>query len=353
MPKYSIITPMYNSFDLMDRYFKSLINQTYKDFEVIIVDDCSTDDSYEKLKEYSAMSDLDMHIFQTERNAGPGNARNIGMDAAQGEWITFIDNDDWVDTDLLERIDSITAGYDVHCVIYDYYIQQGDNRSIAHSMYYGQTGKASMSECMISVRNHTFGKFYKLIDCMKANIRFPNLRRCEDVAFVARAIDACGSAYYLSEPMYYYRQRGNSLSNNTTLDESDMINAFRILEDNLGEKYPKELKEKSVTDLLYGVVLLMCKAGKPSGEIKEYINNYTEHYPEWWKCKIIRYLGKSKCIFLLMVKHKKIGILKMISFAHSKIIRRGGVNLYNRSVYPIIIHVEYVRCSQVIGGTVA
>lgn len=324
MPKYSIITPMFNSFDLMDRYFKSLVDQTYKDFEVIIIDDCSTDGSYEKLKEYSAASDLDLHVFQTEQNAGPGNARNIGMDAAQGEWITFIDNDDWVDADLLERVDSVITAHDVHCVIYDYYIQRGDNRSIAHSMYYGQTGKVSMSECMISVRNHTIGKFYKLTDCMKANIRFPNLRRCEDVAFVARAIDACGSAYYLSEPMYYYWQRGNSLSNNTTLDESDMIKAFRVLEDNLGEKYPEELKEKSVTDLLYGVVLLMCKAGKSSEEIKEYINNYTEKYPEWWKCKIIGHLGKGKRIFLQMVKHKRVEILKIISLAHSKIIRGGG-----------------------------
>lgn len=320
MPKYSIITPVYNSFDLMDRYFKSLTDQTYKDFEVIVVDDCSTDGSYEKLEKYSVASDLDLHIFQTEKNAGPGNARNIGMDVAKGEWITFIDNDDWVDTDLLERVDSIITAHDVHCVIYDYYIQRENKRTTARSMYFGQTGEISLSDCIKYARNHTIGKFYKLTDCKKANIRFPNLRKCEDVAFVVRAIDACGSAYYLSKPMYYYWQRGNSLSNNTSLDESDMIKAFRILEDNLGEKYPKELKEKSVTDLLYGVVLLMCKSGKSNEIIKEYINNYTEKHPEWWKCKIIGHLGKSKYIFLQMVKHKNVRILKMISFAHSKII---------------------------------
>lgn len=323
MPKYSIITPVYNSFDLMERYFKSLIAQTYKDFEVIIVDDCSTDDSYKKLKEYSETSDLNLRILKTEQNSGPGNARNIGMDAASGEWITFIDNDDWVATNLLERLNSIIAVHDVNCVIYDYYIQRKNKRTITQSMYYGQTGEVSLSDCIKYTRNHTFSKFYKLTECRNANIRYPNLRRCEDVAFVARAIDACGSAYYLSEPMYYYWQRGNSLSNNTGLDESDMIQAFQILEDNLGEKYPEELKEKSVTDLLYGVVLLMCKARKSNEEIKKYINNYTEKYPEWWKCNIIKHLGISKNIFLQMVKHKKVGILKMISLAHSKIILGG------------------------------
>ena len=66
MVKYTIITPQFNSFDLMDKYFDSLLNQTIKDFEVIIVDDCSTDGSWKKLQEYVKHSPLHIKLLQSE-----------------------------------------------------------------------------------------------------------------------------------------------------------------------------------------------------------------------------------------------------------------------------------------------
>lgn len=84
MPKYSVITPMYKSFNLMEKYFNSLEGQTYKDFEVVIVDDCSPNDAYDCVLAYSKTSRLDIRVFKTEKNGGPGIARNIGMENARG-----------------------------------------------------------------------------------------------------------------------------------------------------------------------------------------------------------------------------------------------------------------------------
>lgn len=319
-PKYSIVTPMYNSFGLMKRYFESLENQTYKDFEVILIDDFSTDGSYEKACKYAMKTPIQMTVLRTGKNMGPGNARNMGMDAARGEWLTFIDNDDWVDTNLLKKINEIIESQNVNCVVYDYYTTNGKENKVARSMYSGENGPVSLSKCMISVRNHTIGKFYKLSNCRKKNIRFPELKRCEDVAFVCRAIAACGSVYYLNEPMYYYYQRRNSLSNNTKLDETDMIKAFGILEETLGEKYPEELREKSVPDLLYGVLLMMCKAGKSNREIKEYIDFYERKYPQWWKCGSVKRLGKAKQVFLMAARYRNIWALNELAKIHRRMI---------------------------------
>lgn len=321
-PKYSIVTPMYNNFSLMQKYFTSLSRQTYKNFEVIIIDDCSTDDSYKELCEYRETSPLTIRIFRTEKNGGPGIARNIGMDAARGEWITFIDNDDWVDIRLFEKVEDVLKENDVNSVIYDYYITNGKEHKIARSLYYGESGAISISKCMICVRNHTIGKFYKLSNCREKNIRYPELRRCEDVAFVIRAIDACGSAYYLNEPLYYYYQRSTSLSNNTMLDEADMVKAFKILEDELGSKYPREIKEKSVTDILYGSLLMMCKSGKSKKEIIAYIDGYEKQYPAWEKCEIIKHLGKAKRLFLKMAKKRIVSGMKMLTSIHSFMIKK-------------------------------
>lgn len=322
MAKYSIITPQFNSFELMDKYFDSLLNQTLKDFEVVIVDDCSTDGSWKKLQEYVRQSPLQITLLQAEKNSGPGNARNMGIEAAKGEWITFVDNDDWVARDLLEKIDAVIKKEKVNCVIYDYYAWLDGNTSISRSMYINKRGKKSVSDCMISVRNHTFGKFYKLSECQ--HVRFPKIRRCEDVAYVCQAIAACGNAYYLNEPLYFYRQRPTSLSNNAKMDHSDMVNAFAILEDKFLKKYPLEMKNKSVTDILYGALLMMCKSGKDNTTILNYIKEYEKKYPEWWKCEIIKYLGKPKIAFLKCAQWHFVPGIKLIAYLHSQMIKKGA-----------------------------
>ena len=322
MIKYSIITPQFNSFDLMGEYFKSLESQKFKDFEVIIVDDCSTDGSYEKLKDYVDKSKLNIKLFQSEKNLGPGNARNIGLDHAHGEWITFVDNDDWVDSAFLEDVDRVINENDVNAIIYDYYGSLDGKLSLNHSMYIPIEGEKTASECVISLRNHTIGKFYKYSCCN--NLRYPKIRRCEDVAYVTQAIVMCEKAYYLMKPLYYYRQRPTSLSNQKNLDEREMIEAFGILEKNIGNKYRKELDEKAVTDLLYGVVLMMCKAGKSSKEIRDYIINFENKHRNWHKAKIIKYLGLPKRLFLTCVKYRFILGVRGISYIHTKMISKGS-----------------------------
>lgn len=318
MSKYTIITPMYNSFNLMTNYFESLVNQTIKDFDVVIVDDCSTDESYNLAIKYVSQLPFPVLVLKTERNLGPGNARNVGLDNAKGEWVAFVDNDDWIDAQLLEKVDKVLRKYPVDCVIYDYYIKRDDSKRACKSMYAGEEGIVSMSQCMSYVRNHSIGKFYKKNKIR--DIRFPILRRCEDVAFVCPAVDACGSAYYLAEPLYYYYQRKTSLSNNIRMDESDLINAFAIVENKLYDRYPKEVQEKSVPDLLYGVLLMMCKSKKHRKEIISYIQEYEKKYPDWYKCKIISHLGTAKRLFLQSARMHVCFPMKVYSKLHEALL---------------------------------
>lgn len=322
MTKYSIITPQYNSFELMDYYFKSLENQTLKDFEVIIVDDCSTDGSFEKLKEKISNTSISIKLYKTRKNSGPGAARNIGIENASGEWITFVDNDDWIEENFLERVDKVIEQEKVNCVIFDYYTWLDGKTDIARSMYINKPGKKSVSDCMIAVRNHTVGKLYKTSECR--NIRFPNIRRCEDVAYVMQAIAACGDAYYFNEPLYYYRQRPTSLSNNSKMDHTEMVKAFAILEEKFLVSYPLEMKNKSVSDILYGGLLMMCKAGKGKKTIISYIKEYEKKYPNWWECEIIEYLGLAKKVFLKCAKLHFVLGMRVIAHVHSIMIKKGA-----------------------------
>ena len=283
MPKFSIITPSYNSWQCMERYWKSLEGQTYKDFEVIIVDDCSKDDTFKKIQEYANKSKIKINALQNSKNHGPGYSRNRGMKEATGEWLTFIDSDDWIDEHLLEKIVGVLEqdNHSINCFVYDYNIVRGKEITPSSSVYGNiRGGLLQTTTCIAKVRNHTFGKFYRT-DLVK-RVGFPELKRCEDVAFVCQAIDACcmdgnvqtGCTFYIKEALYYYDQRPGSLSNAKSLDATDMVTAYKIIREKLGEKYPNEILSKSVPDLLYGGTLMMCKAGKTNHDIREFIRDY-------------------------------------------------------------------------------
>lgn len=319
--KFSVITPMYNSFDLMKEYFKSMLDQTYKNFELIIIDDCSNDRSFEKLIEYQKNSNLDIHVLRTNKNEGPGNARNLGIEAARGEWVTFIDNDDWVKNTFFEEIDTIIDQNNVNCIIYDLFLKTNKKENIINSMYKGENGKVKLQDAMMYTRNHTVGKFYRKICIENKKVRFPKLRRCEDVAFVCQAIEACRSVYYYKKPLYYYYQREKSLSNNYKMDESDMKKAFNILEKTLGTQYPIVIEGKSITDLFYGGVLMMCKAHVSDKKIKKYISDYKTKFPEWKKSRMIQELGISKKVFLGLANMNQIKALKLLTMIHSRLIK--------------------------------
>lgn len=98
-PVVSIIVPVYNAKKTLKRCINSIINQSYKDWELLLVDDGSTDDSSIICDEY-AQQDRRIRVFH-KQNGGVSSARNVGLDNAIGEWVTFIDSDDWIEKRML------------------------------------------------------------------------------------------------------------------------------------------------------------------------------------------------------------------------------------------------------------
>ena len=102
MPKYSIISPVYNTSEYLEQFIKSVLCQSYSDFELILVDDGSTDNSLDICNRY-AEKDLRIRVL-TQNNLGAGPARNNGIKNAYGDYLFFFDSDDWVDSFSLESI---------------------------------------------------------------------------------------------------------------------------------------------------------------------------------------------------------------------------------------------------------
>ena len=143
--KLSVIVPVYNmaSQNKLSYCMDSLVRQTHKDLEILAVDDCSTDESYAILKEYERRFPGRVRAFKSEVNHHQGGAKNIGLSHAVGDWIGFIDADDWVVPDFYERLLKKAQETGADCVGTDYslvYSHTMTPGTVVHNNKLSQTG---------------------------------------------------------------------------------------------------------------------------------------------------------------------------------------------------------------------
>ncbi|WP_281699511.1 glycosyltransferase family 2 protein [Cetobacterium somerae] len=175
-PLVSIITPSYNSEKFIKETIESVLNQTYINWELLIVDDCSTDESPKIIKEYSKI-DHRIKYLRNEKNSGPAITRNRGLDIAKGKYIAFLDSDDFWDKQKLElQID----------------FMEKNNLSITHSDYFftdcsGKIIKKLETSNEIDYKKLLRGNQFKTMTMMMkksfiGNTKLPNIKH-EDYAF--------------------------------------------------------------------------------------------------------------------------------------------------------------------------
>lgn len=228
----SIIVPVYNVAPYLPKCLDSLVNQTYGDIEIICVNDGSTDHSGEILEEY-AIKDKRIKII-TQENKGLSQARNTGMEHAKGEWMMFVDSDDWIDTDCCEKIIGSTENdYDLYFFSYK---REFANNSLTKYIFNKQE-RIFISESDIrwlykrliapneeELRNPdkldslstAWGKMYKSAIIKNHNIKFVSTKEIgtEDLLFNVYYFTYLTKAIYLPEPLYHYRKsNATSLTN--------------------------------------------------------------------------------------------------------------------------------------------
>lgn len=121
----SIITPIYQAEKYLEILINSIINQTYRDWELLLIDDGSTDGSAEICDRY-AQKDKRIRVFH-KANGGVASARNQAIEMSRGEFLAFADSDDWVEPDWLERLYTTAKEYDADIVVSDFYQEYSQN----------------------------------------------------------------------------------------------------------------------------------------------------------------------------------------------------------------------------------
>lgn len=207
-PLVSIITPSYNSKRFIVKTIESVKSQTYQNFELLIVDDCSKDGSFEYIKEYVG-EDAKVKVFQLEKNSGAALARNYGIQRANGKYLAFLDSDDLWHPQKLEKQVAFMEQHNYLFTFTNYKMidEQGKdlNREVLcpTSMTYKQL-----------LRNTTIGCLTVMLNIERlGKVQMPNLQP-EDTALWLKILRNNERAYCLQETLASYRIVGNSASSN-------------------------------------------------------------------------------------------------------------------------------------------
>lgn len=218
MCKISLIIPVYNAEKTLNRCVESVLKQSYADFELLLVDDGSTDTSGTQCDEWAKRTDKIRAFHQN--NAGVSSARNVGINQAQGEYICFVDSDDWVKVDyLLDLYNALMPCKESVCLVIHGF-ERADQKGNILSGIKLQDEILSVSDFdkaftkhRICKRGYACSKLYQLDVLNKQDIRFStDVHCCEDLLFMLEYLFCCEYICWGSEQNYIYTVSEGSLS---------------------------------------------------------------------------------------------------------------------------------------------
>lgn len=258
MPVISAIVPVYNSEKYLDKCLSSLKNQSLEDIEVICVDDGSIDSSLDVINRY--VSEDSRFKLIKSGHFGAGDARNKGLASAMGEYIVFVDSDDWLREDALSKIYNTFREYPVEVVQFDYVVQNDffDNSRIKSLVKpfkkkYNYNFIKNPIFSWLDVKGaslkditlYSWNKAYKKELLDGNNITFaPSKCSCEHI-FVQKATILASKIFYLNYPLYYHRIRENSSTMLKSDDNFDIFENIKLTYSFLEEKrLLKDLEEE-------------------------------------------------------------------------------------------------------------
>ncbi|MCY1396981.1 Undecaprenyl-phosphate 4-deoxy-4-formamido-L-arabinose transferase [compost metagenome] len=219
-PCVSIIVPVYNVEKYLDRCLGSLLNQSYSNIQIVLVDDGSSDGSLEKCRVFAKTHNKCLVL--TQANAGQGTARNFGMQHALGEFICFVDGDDWIDVELISDMVQ-RMGADVDFISYglDFVTEAGAVSHKIDSFRVDElTGASIFEHAMLDdqVLSSPVNKLYRAELLEKYAISFPSVRACEDMFFSRAVAFYARRAVFISRVYYHALIRDGSTSRNVTIN---------------------------------------------------------------------------------------------------------------------------------------
>lgn len=297
----SVIIPVYNAEQYIDRCMESVLNQTYKNIEVLLIDDGSTDGSLDKCAIYSEQySNI---LAFSKKNGGAADARNFGIERAKGEYIAFVDIDDFIHPQYFEILYSNCLKYDAQISICQFKIVHSDHivEKIEKQEIKCRDNIEILYDCCALKKTAVVSPCCKLIkkDIFKT-IRFPIGRTYEDLATAHKIMYAAEKIVISDSELYYYYMSDNSVTRKA-------YSLLNFNSENLAQDERLEFYKKLNNEDLYQVLLVSVERNRIANYCKaqKYLKQYKDEKNKLRK----KFLNDYKFVQL-----KKCGVVDRVLF---------------------------------------
>lgn len=296
----TVIVPVYKVEKYLDRCVESIVNQTYKNLEIILVDDGSPDNCPEMCNVW-AKRDSRIKVIH-KKNGGLSDARNVAIDISSGQYITFVDSDDVIALDMVQYLYDLVKKDDADMAVCQHKLIDENDNVISNNLQFCDKYVKGKKQCMYEfvqgdeVNDCAWGKLYKkfLLD----DLRYPVGRYSEDLFLTYRLVDLCDSMMVGSGGKYFYRVRENSITSmEFNLKHLDGIEAVEEKLLFMKRKYP-ELVSNAKAEIIYIINCCAQRIAQTSNvESREQILDNLQKYYRMYEWDFLK--GRS-CLIAKM-----------------------------------------------------
>lgn len=328
MSKISVIVPAYNAASTIKRTIDSILNQTYYDFELIVINDGSTDDTE---KVVLSVQDIRVKLISKE-NGGIAHTRNFGLKQASGELIAFLDADDWMEPNALEMLVKTMEKYNAEMVVCDYrYVYEDGTTLDMHSVDFGVSSMKERSSLLLEVMPQPWNKLVKKEVFDRADFFFPDGLVFEDLCYYSCLLPSVSKVVKLNEVLINYYQMETSIMAGARQIKKTVYDFDRIVikiddyyeQKQLGYKKEREaLFALNARELVDGILKNpVASIDQKCDVIQSILNTLNQRYSNWPHSSFYTekykgfgkvYLLKRRVIDLLFSKGKTMFVLKYI-----------------------------------------
>lgn len=290
MPKVSVIVPFYNVEGYIEKCLETLVNQTLEDIEIILVNDGSKDRSIEIVNKFLEAYPEKL-VYLEKENGGLSDARNYAIPYAKGEYIAFLDSDDYVEKDMYQKMYELAKKENSDMVECDFYWEYPDKLKKDVGVIYN--GKKEMLE---KVRVVAWNKLIRREILEKTEVKFPKGYRYEDVEFTYKLVPFIEKVSFLKKPCVHYIQREGSISNSQNERTKEIFDVLDHVIDYYKEKgiyetYQEEIEYIYVRYAFCSSLLRIVKIEDVA--LQEKLLNLTwekvnTNFPNWKRNSILK-----------------------------------------------------------------
>lgn len=312
MSKISVIIPCFNAASYIEKCLAALEEQLYKDFDVILVDDCSTDQTQNVIEQYKKTSKLHITVEKNDVNSGPAASRSRGIRTSCSEYVTFCDSDDWYEKDFLLKMITAIEQHQADMAFCGYHIVSEDHavekRPLQGACVIEDKKEALAlnvdSMCMLMVRRTI------IADCP-----WPDIRNGEDMAIVPLLICACNKYCVVQDCLYNYLTRASSASNAVSMKVVDALEqSFSFIQEHMPKEYALETEYIGMNNWLYAGLITLFSIGFDTKKARQILADFEKTYPDWSNHPMYDRLAKYKKLILCLAKKRMFLAIKIIAW---------------------------------------